>query len=94
MIKSLRFTIPGIVLGAGLFLLPQRSPANADYTKMTGKKCVFCHVGDWGSGKFTDAGLYYREHKTFRGFVAKDPNSTQAPPGQPPPAQKDKPAKS
>jgi hypothetical protein len=88
MTKSYRFAIPGMVLLSGLFLLPQKSPANADYTKMTGKKCVYCHIGDWSSGKFTDAGHYYGEHKTFRGYVAKDPNSAQ-----PPNQQKEKPAK-
>jgi hypothetical protein len=69
--KICQYAVPGLVLAAGLFLTPQKSAANPDYTKMTGKKCVYCHIGDWTSGKYTEAGLYYKEHRTFKGYVPK-----------------------
>jgi hypothetical protein len=61
-----------MVLAAGVLLMPRNSAANSDYTKMTGKKCVYCHIGDWSSGKFTDAGEFYKAHKTFKGYVPKE----------------------
>ncbi len=58
---------------AGLtMLVPQRAQANPDFTKKTGKKCLYCHIGDWTSGKFTEAGEYYREHRTFKGYAPKN----------------------
>ena len=66
---------PGMALALGLawFFLPQPSPANPDFTKRTGKKCVYCHVGAWDSGKYTEAGQYFKEHRTLHGYVPKAP---------------------
>lgn len=58
-----------MILGMGVFLASQNSNANPDYTKKTGKKCLCCHVGDWSSGQYTDAGKYYKEHRTFKDYV-------------------------
>jgi hypothetical protein len=75
--KMLKYVIPGLVLAAGVFLTPQKSAANPDFTKRTAKKCVYCHIGDWGSGKFTDAGIYYKDHATFKGYVPKEQSPQQ-----------------
>ena len=67
--------LPGMVVAAGLgvFAVPQTSTANPDFTKRTGKTCLYCHVGTWTSGKYTDAGQYFKEHHTFKGYVPKVP---------------------
>jgi hypothetical protein len=76
---SFKCILQGMVLAVGLGLLsmPQRSLANPDFTKRTGKKCVYCHVGSWSSGKYTEAGQYFKEHHSFKGYVPKaTPQST------------------
>ena len=54
-------------------LIPQPSRANPDFTKRTGKKCVFCHAGSWDSGKYSEAGRYFKEHHSFKGYIPKAP---------------------
>jgi hypothetical protein len=73
--RRFKFILPGMVLAVGLGVVsaPQTSLANPDFTKRTGKKCVYCHVGTWDSGKYTDAGQYFKEHRTFKGYVPKVP---------------------
>ena len=76
--KSFTCILPGMVLavGFGMLCLQQTSTANPDFTKRTGKKCVYCHVGSWDSGKYTEAGQYFKEHRSFQGYVAKAPPKT------------------
>lgn len=71
--KSLNCVLPGMVLAVGLGLFSQPSWANPDFTKRTGKQCTYCHVGSWDSGKYTEAGQYFKEHHTFKGYVPKVP---------------------
>jgi hypothetical protein len=73
--KSFNCILPGLVLavGLGLFSMPQPSLANPDFTKRTGKQCTYCHVGSWDSGKYTEAGQYFKEHRSFKGYVPKAP---------------------
>ena len=73
--KPFKCILPGMVLalGLGMFFMAQPSQANPDFTKRTGKKCVYCHVGAWDSGKYTEAGQYFKEHRTFTGYVPKAP---------------------
>ncbi len=73
--KRFKFILPGMALtvGLGIFSMPQTSQANPDFTKRTGKKCVYCHVGAWQSGKYTAAGQYFKEHRTLKGYIAKPP---------------------
>ena len=73
--QRFKFLVPWAVLAVGLgsISLPQPTLANPDFTKRTGKKCVYCHVGTWDSGKYTDAGQYFKDHHTFKGFIPKAP---------------------
>lgn len=82
-----------MILGAALAVTAQDSFANPDFTKKTGKKCTYCHIGDWASQKYTDAGLYYKEHSTFAGYVPKPQQApAEAQPQKASDAPKDKPA--
>ena len=69
---NFKWAIPALLLTAVLFFVPSRSSANPDFTKKTGKKCDFCHIGSWNSGKLTEAGQYYKEHNTLKGFVSNE----------------------
>ena len=73
--KNFKCILPGMVLAAvfGLFSVPQPSLASPDFTKRTGEQCTYCHVGSWDFGKFTEAGQYFKEHRTFKGYVPKLP---------------------
>ena len=73
--KRSKGILPGMVLavGFGVFAMPQTTIANPDFTKRTGKTCLYCHVGTWTSGKYTEAGQYFKEHRTFKGYVPKLP---------------------
>ena len=71
--KSFKYIIPGMVLAMGVFFTSQNSRANPDYTKRTGKKCLYCHIGEWNSGKYTEAGQYFKGHNTLKGYVQKEP---------------------
>jgi hypothetical protein len=55
------------VLFGGLLLVPVTTSAKPEYTRMTNQDCVYCHVPK--SRKLTDAGVYYRQHRTLKGFV-------------------------
>ena len=73
--KRFKCILPGMALavGLGLFTMSQPSQANPDFTKRTGKQCAYCHVGSWDSGKYTEAGQYFKEHRSFKGYVPKAP---------------------
>jgi len=79
--KRFKFILPEIVLGVGLgvFSLPEDSLANPDFTKRTAKKCAYCHTGNWTSGRYTEAGQYFKVHSTFKGYVPKPPVPQQTP---------------
>ncbi|MGD1071901.1 MAG: hypothetical protein ABSB15_17350 [Bryobacteraceae bacterium] len=55
------------VLACGLLLVPATSSGKPEYTRMTNQECNYCHVPN--SRKLTDAGLYYRKHRTLKGFT-------------------------
>jgi hypothetical protein len=70
-----------VVLTVGVLALGVRpATANPDWTKKERKQCVYCHVGTWDSGKYTEAGQYYKDHQfSFKGYVPKpDSAKTQA----------------
>lgn len=76
-----RFTsiLPVMLVAVGLrvFLKPENASANPDFTKRTSKKCVYCHVGAWTSGQFTEAGQYFKVHNTLKGYAPKEPAPPQ-----------------
>jgi len=78
--KIFPYAIPPLVLGTVLFTAP-RAAAKPDFTKRTGKQCIYCHAGDWTSGKYTEAGQYFKDHNTFKGYVPKPqpPSQEKAP---------------
>ena len=88
--------ILGAATGVAILLTPPMATANPDFTKKTGKKCTHCHIGDWSSQQYTDAGKFYREHSTFKGYVPPPesqqrqsdpkPNSPEQPPDKKAPA--------
>jgi hypothetical protein len=69
--RKLNWVLPALVLVGGVMLTPRESAAKPDYTKKERKPCTYCHLGSWDSAKYTEAGEYYKQHNTLRGFVAK-----------------------
>ncbi len=63
----LPWIVSAMVLCVGLLLIPRSSSAKPEYTRMTDKDCVYCHVPK--TRKLTDAGLFYRQHRTLKGYV-------------------------
>ena len=72
--RILNFMLPALALAgvfiAGMVLTSGVSQAKPDYTKKERRDCVFCHMGSWTSGQYTDAGQYYKEHHTLKGYKA------------------------
>ena len=76
----------GMVLAAGLFLVPVNSARAEPYlAARTGYKCSQCHVNHTGGGKRTDFGLLYAKTrlpwKVLRpasGYSSFDPNLNQS----------------
>ena len=68
---------PAMVLwaGLGIFFTSENSLANPDFTKRTAKKCFYCHTDEWTSGKYTEAGRYFKVHNTFKGYVPQTPTT-------------------
>ncbi len=72
--------VPAFLLIAGWVLAPRASVARPSYTKMERKECAYCHLAEGGKisyageMKLTDAGRYYKDHRTLKGFQEKSPN--------------------
>jgi hypothetical protein len=59
------------IAGASMVLLnAMAGEARPDYTRRTKKECLYCHPSD--SFRLTDAGEYYREHRTLEGYKPKE----------------------
>jgi len=71
--RWLKSLAPALVLMSGVVVLQRDSLALPDYTKKTRKECIYCHERSPSSGKYTEAGEYYKDHGTFKGFVPKKP---------------------
>lgn len=67
-----------LILTAGITLSSRISEAKPDYTKKTRKPCEYCHQGGWTTGQLTEAGTYYKEHGTFKGYQPKEPPKKSA----------------
>jgi hypothetical protein len=71
--RNLTWIPAAAVLAVGwLAILTKPASANPDWTKKERKQCVYCHIGAWDSGKYTEAGQYYKDHEySFKGYVPK-----------------------
>ena len=65
--KRLPWVVSSFTFVCVLLLIPSTTTAKPEYTRMTDQDCVYCHVPK--SRKLTDAGTYYRQHRTLKGFV-------------------------
>jgi hypothetical protein len=54
------------VFGGVLYLTPTASFATPEYSRRSDKECSYCHPAKGYS--LTDAGKYYKEHKTLKGY--------------------------
>jgi hypothetical protein len=57
------------VLMAALLLDARASVARPEYTRKTKKECLYCHPPD--SFQLTEAGKYYRDHRSLDGYEPK-----------------------
>jgi heat shock protein HslJ len=72
----LKFVAPAVVLAAGVMFSSSTSYAKKEYVALTKKACKYCHVDAMSKDlvkqkELTDAGKYYKEHKSLDGFVEK-----------------------
>jgi len=72
----LKFVAPAVVLAAGVMFTSSASYAKKEYVAATKKACKYCHVDAMAKDPvqqkvLTDAGKYYKEHKSFDGYVEK-----------------------
>ena len=72
----LKFVAPAAVLAAGVMFSSSTSYAKKEYVALTKKACKYCHVDAMAKDpvkqkELTDAGKYYKEHKSLDGYVEK-----------------------
>ena len=70
--QHLKLAIPAVILLGGFVVCSTAASGKAEYTKQEKKACSFCHTvvapKDADSAKsLTDAGKYYKDHKSFDG---------------------------
>lgn len=61
--------LSALVLGLS-FVMATWSGAKMEFAKKEGKACTFCHVKA-GSKELNDAGKYYKEKGTLKGYTEK-----------------------
>jgi hypothetical protein len=63
-----RWIAVGVAISGGAILLLAAGTGEArpDYTRRTKKECLYCHPPD--SFRLTEAGEYYRDHRTLDGY--------------------------
>jgi hypothetical protein len=59
--------IPILAAFGLLAFLPQNSPAKPEFTHVTKQECAYCHAS-LRDRKLTEAGLYFRKHRTLKGY--------------------------
>ncbi len=75
--SNLKIILPAAILMGGFLVCSTASFGKAEYTKATKKACTFCHKTNVPAKKdvmaenLTDAGKYYKEHKTLDGYTGK-----------------------
>lgn len=55
------------ILAGAAFLLSRFAIATPEYAKKEEKQCIYCHTAV-GKPDLSEAGKYYREHKTLEGY--------------------------
>ncbi len=69
--SKIKFLLPGLILLGGLVVSSTGSYAKPEYVKTTKKACATCHVDAKAKPKeLTEAGKYFKEHKSLDGFKA------------------------
>jgi len=62
-----KFILSAAVFAAILYLIPTASFATPEYSRRSDKECNYCHPAKGYT--LTDAGKYYKDHKTLKGYV-------------------------
>lgn len=62
--------LAGIACASLIVSYPMRGEARPEYTRRTKKECQYCHPPD--SFRLTEAGEYYRDHRTLDGYKPKE----------------------
>jgi hypothetical protein len=75
--SRLKIIAPAVIVLGGFLICSMATYGKMEYTKATKKPCTYCHEksvpGDAAAMKanLTDAGKYYKDHKTLDGYVEK-----------------------
>ena len=70
--SKIKYAVPAAILLSGFLVSTTLSYGKPEYTKATKKACAFCHVDSKAKPKdLTEAGKFYKEHKTLEGYAAK-----------------------
>jgi len=70
--KHLKVTLPVVILLGGFVVSTTATYGKPEYTKQEKKACSFCHTAatakDANGKDLTDAGKFFKEHKTLDGY--------------------------
>ena len=70
--RTLKLVLPAVVVGAGILASVTASFGTQEFAKKEKKQCTFCHAKveakDAMPKNLTDAGKYYKEHKSLDGY--------------------------
>jgi hypothetical protein len=73
--SRLKLVLPAAILLGGFLICTTASYGTQEYMKQTKKACAYCHTqtvpktGDPKAKDLTDAGKYFKEHKSLDGYV-------------------------
>jgi hypothetical protein len=71
MTRSLKLTVPAVIVGLGVLISSNTSFAKVSYTKKEGVKCVVCHTKP-ASKELNDVGKCYEKNKSMQGCAPAD----------------------
>jgi hypothetical protein len=72
--RALLFAVAPLVF---IWLLPTGTAGSPVYSRRTDKDCTYCHPPT--NYNLTDAGKYYQQHKTLKGYQPKQDQKKDAP---------------
>ena len=68
--SKIKYALPAAILVGGFLVSSSLSFGKPEFTKATKKACAFCHVDSKAKPKdLTEAGKYYKDHKTLEGYT-------------------------